>query len=204
MFPIGKTPISCLHTNLVPSTPHLVMMNHCAEQNRNGGSLFTNRGYRNAESGNGGPNNSFTNEDFAQNQTQDHECLIALPPTKPASAPTNQQHSIASGTDEILDFNINPIIFTTLMVSNLVGEHDDELFIDSRTCPLNVRYIYMSQLSCLEPKGNLFMRLLEARPCESITSVFDGNFILTLTGLNYQPISKEVLCEECSLLLSTS
>lgn len=160
---------------------------------------------QNAASGNGGQNDSLSNEDVAQTQADDDRCFVEVPlNAKRASSFSEQQNSSPNDTDEKVDFNVNPIILTMLMVSNLVGEREDELFIDSRACPVNARYIYMSRLSCIEPEDNLFMRLLEERPDKSVSSVFDGNYILTLTGLKYKPTHNQFLCEEYSPLLSTS
>lgn len=107
------------------------------------------------------------------------------------------------GNVEKVDFSINPLMLTILMVSNLVDEQDD-LFIDSLACPMNARHIYRSRLSCVEEGQNLFMKLLAECPEERLNSVFDGNFMLSLTGLKFISPDKQHGCENYSPLVSTS
>ena len=102
-----------------------------------------------------------------------------------------------------IDIIINPIVLTVLMVSNIVGHTEDDFIIDSMSCPINARYINTSRLSCFDEESNLFMQLIQERPGQ-VSSVFDGSYAVTLTGLKYLPPGSQCCSEEYSPLVSNS
>jgi len=106
-------------------------------------------------------------------------------------------------TCDMIDIIINPIVLTVLMVSNIVGHTEDDFIIDSMSCPINARYINTSRLSCFDEESNLFMQLIQECPGQ-VSSVFDGNYAVTLTGLKYLPPGSQSCSGEYSSLVSNT
>ena len=149
-------------------------------------------------------NDNCADETTAQIENENDENDIDLNNKCNPSFPAVTSLEISgSGNVKKVDFAINPLMLTILMVSNLVYEQDDT-FIDSLACPMNARHIYKSRLSCIEEGQNLFMKLLAECPDERLNSVFDGNFMLSLTGLKFIRSDEQHGCENYSPLVSTS